>query len=55
MKYEQQLILQNRLTMRQVNQVKWKQWGPVKGKDKHGNKTRCIELLSKSGSVYELT
>ena len=31
-KYEQQLILQNHLTMRQVNQVKWKQWGPVKGR-----------------------
>ena len=54
MKYEQQLILQNRLTMRQVNQVKWKQWAPVKGKDKHGNKTRCIVLLSKSGSVVNL-
>ena len=53
-KYEQQLILQNCLTMRQVNQVKWKQLGPVKGKDKHGNKTRRIEQLSKSGSVVNL-
>ena len=53
-KYEQQLIVQNRVTMRQVNQVNWKQWGPVKGKDKHGNTTRRIELLSKSGSVVNL-
>ena len=53
-KYEQQLIVQNRVTMRQVNQVNWKQWGPVKGKDKHENTTRRIELLSKSGSVVNL-
>ena len=53
MKYEQQLIVQNHL-WGQVNQVKWKQWGPVKGKDKHGYLTTHIKLLSKSGSVVKL-
>ena len=52
--HERKLLVQNRLTMRTVQQVTWKEWGKVIGKDKHGKPTKQTELITRSGSVVNL-
>ena len=54
MEYKRKLLAQNRLVMRQGKEVHWKQWCPVKAIDKNGKPTTHTELVSKSGSVFNL-
>ena len=37
-----------------MQQVTWKEWGKVIGKDKHGKPTKRTELITRSGSVVNL-
>ena len=52
--YARKLLQQNRLIMSTVQQVTWKEWGKVVGKDKNGNPTKRTDLLTRSGTVTNL-